>query len=120
MFSGWPGGSERYDILQHLHEITLLFGPFPLNLLDRACQWKVKGIFDSEGNVWGAPIPDGSDPTRLWDLLSEAFEPIVERDGLQEFRNFISFLCNMMKIDPEQRMSAAQLLDEPWLTNVEL
>jgi serine/threonine protein kinase len=37
---------------------------------------------------------------------------------LKEKERFMSFLKNMMKIDPEERISAAQLMEEPWLQGV--
>jgi len=66
MFSGRPTGTTgEYDEIQHLHEITVLCGPFPKSLLKRGTKWFVMGTFDGDGFVWGAGKASGGE--RFWD-----------------------------------------------------
>jgi hypothetical protein len=63
MFQGFGSSRDDYNELQQLHEMNLLFGPFPRNFLNKAKDlWRIAGIFDNEGYVWGPPRPNGSDP----------------------------------------------------------
>lgn len=108
----------RYDKIQHIYEINSMFGAFPRNLLDKGDRWNVRGMFDDEGYTWGAPDPHTGYADRLWDCIRSLFND--ERDGPHDFEHFERSIKNMMKIDPEERMSAKQLLEEPWLRDVQL
>lgn len=71
-------------------------------------------MIDDEGFVWVPSGPNASKPDIFWELICEN---LGER---HEGEMFVRFLKNMMMLDPEERMSAAELLREPWLQGVEL
>lgn len=99
-----------YNTTQHLHEITMNFGPFPPSLLSGAnINWKefVKCTFDWEGEVWCRPNLDSNIP---------AFEDwFTTFDDDEEKRKFIQMMRKMMQVDPDKRSSAEDLLNEAWL-----
>lgn len=112
------GIREPYDIVQHVYEIITFFGPFPRSMLDKGDRWTVKCLFDGAGYTWGEPNPytEFNLADIIWNIVSDCF--VAERFGPGEFGYFKRFIQNMMKIDPEERMSAKQLLKEPWLKDV--
>lgn len=54
-------------------------------------------------------------PWGLFEVLTEKYEWDVE-----EARDFAEFLHPMLAFDPEQRATAAECLQHPWLTGVPL
>jgi hypothetical protein len=61
-------------------------------------------MFDDEGYAWGVPEPNSHDPVKFWKLMASHFND--EMDGPHDFEDFQRFFLNMMKIDPEEKMSA--------------
>lgn len=81
-----------------------LFGPFPRRLLAQDDRAIVTKYFDEDGKICD-PFP-----------LPEAFlEDWVESLSGRDREEFVLFLKSMMKIDPDERKTAKQLLGEPWL-----
>ncbi|VUC23756.1 unnamed protein product [Clonostachys rosea] len=76
---------DEYDDATHLHLITYLIGPPPKEFSPNGQRSTI--FYDSDGN-----------------LISG-----------EEKRRFISFVKRMMKWRPEERSTAKELLDDPWL-----
>ncbi|KAL7907395.1 kinase-like domain-containing protein [Trichoderma velutinum] len=110
MFDGRGPPDGNYDSREHLIEIIDLFGPFPKKLLENGNQDLVHDLFDDEGRI------NGAEPLDRPGLMSEAFTPGLSRE-LREY--FVSFMNLLMKIDPEERPSAIDLLRHPFLGAVE-
>ncbi|KAL7930727.1 kinase-like domain-containing protein [Trichoderma chlorosporum] len=110
MFRGRAPPDGHYEPRQHLIEIIDLFGPFPKGLLEKGNQDLVRKLFNDEGRIIDA------EPLDRPGLMSENFTP-----GLDQFHreHFVSFLHLLMKIDPQERPSAMDLLRHPWLGAVE-
>lgn len=110
MFDGGVPPDGHYEPREHLIEIIDLFGPFPKKLLEKGNQELLRDIFDDEGRIKGA------EPLNRPGLMSEAFTPGMGR-SLREA--FVSFMNLIMKIDPEERPSALDLLRHPFLGAVQ-
>ncbi|CAI7592512.1 unnamed protein product [Penicillium discolor] len=106
MFSGLVPPDGHYELKKHLREIVDLFGPFPKELLERGNKEIVQDIFDDDGRIKDSPPMDRPG------LASEAFMPGLRQDVRDEFA---SFLYATMKINPDDRVSAEDLLRHPWL-----
>ncbi|KAI8652250.1 Protein kinase domain-containing protein [Fusarium keratoplasticum] len=109
LFDGGVPPDGHYELKEHLIEIVDLFGPFPKALLEKGNQDVVRDLFDEEGCVKDAEPYEGPG------LESEAYLPGL---SLEMKADFSSFLDLMMKIDPEERPSAMDLLRHPWLNAV--
>lgn len=109
MFDGRVPLDGHYELKEHLIEIVDLFGSFPKALLEKGNQDIVRDLFDEEGRVKDAEPYEGPG------LESEAYLPGL---SLEMKADFSSFLELMMKIDPEERPSAMDLLRHPWLNAV--
>ncbi|KAF7548184.1 hypothetical protein G7Z17_g7219 [Cylindrodendrum hubeiense] len=107
MFSGQAPPDSNYELKQHVAEIVDLFGPFPKELLAKGNKEIVQDIFDDDGRVKAAS------PLNRPGLSSEAFLPGLDEEIREEF---IKFLHALMKINPSERLSAEDLLREPWLS----
>ena len=106
MFSGRVPPDGHHEVQEHVAEIVDLFGPFPKELLEKGNQDLVQNIFYEDGKLKDFP-PMGRPP-----LASEMFMPGLK----QEARDlFASFLKTLMKINPTELHSAAELLKHPWL-----
>ncbi|KAI8712248.1 Protein kinase domain-containing protein [Fusarium sp. LHS14.1] len=109
MFDGGVPPDGHYELKEHLTEIVDLLGPFPKALLEKGDPDIVRDLFDEEGCIKDADQYEGPG------LESEAYLP-----GLSQLMkaDFASFLELMMKMDPEERPSAMDLLRHPWLNAV--
>jgi serine/threonine-protein kinase SRPK3 len=106
MFDGRVGPDGHYEPGEHAAEIVDLFGPFPKELLVKGNQDLVQKIFYEDGKLKEFPSM-GRPP-----LASEAFMPGLKQEDIDLFA---SFLKDMMRINPKERLSAAELLEHPWL-----
>lgn len=106
MFSGRVPPDGHYELKRHLVEIVDLFGPFPKALLEKGNQDLVRSLFDDEGRI------KDEAPLNRPGLSSEAFVPDLSQERRE---SFVSFLKTMMKINPEERPSAIDLLRHPWI-----
>lgn len=92
-----------FQTKHHLEEIVALFGPFPPRLLARGDPKLVAEYFDDQGNIRD-PIP------RPKALLENWIESLTGNDK----EEFVMLLRSMMKIEPDDRQTAKELLGEAW------
>ncbi|KAH7179933.1 kinase-like domain-containing protein [Fusarium flagelliforme] len=96
-------GAEEYDEQSHLGKITALIGPPPLHLL-------------SEGertSKFYKPDSELKDPGCIPHDFS--FESSITCMEGEEKGRFIRFIKRMLKWDPDERATASELLEDPWL-----
>ncbi|ATY62716.1 kinase domain-containing [Cordyceps militaris] len=105
LFHGIDPSPEKgyYTTRAHLAEIIVLLGPPPLDLLQRGVRSKE---FFSEDGQWIAdcPIPQGKSLEK-----AELFLTGRNKDM------FLSFVKGMLTWRPEDRKTAKELLEDPWL-----
>lgn len=104
MFDARNRRTGIYDVKTHIEEMVRLFGPFPRDLLDRARRDIVTRCFHDDGSVLD-PEKKGTAQLEDW----------VQHLDSEEKVDFIAFLMAVMVINPKQRKTAVELLDEPWL-----
>lgn len=104
MFSGEDSG--EYTIRGHLAEMNALLGPFPQTLLSAARLKKAKDMFDEHGNVR---------KFRLKKVvpLKDRVEDMPEGESPK----FEAFTRRMLELDPGRRKTAAEMLEDPWLSH---
>ncbi|TAQ90224.1 hypothetical protein B7494_g1498 [Chlorociboria aeruginascens] len=103
LFYGNDPDGSGYKTRAHLAEVVRLLGPPPLDQLKRGS--RSKEFFDEEGN-WIASIPI------LKDTSLEGSEGNLTGEDKQAFLRFVR---SMLQWRPEDRKTAKQLLDDPWL-----
>ncbi|KAL8918157.1 MAG: hypothetical protein Q9208_007509 [Pyrenodesmia sp. 3 TL-2023] len=104
MFDGYSRANPKYNTADHLAQIVGLFGKIPSVLL---CQGKNSGeVFDADGSFLKEPEKTG---LTIQKLMSKSSLP---EKGRQEF---LDFLGTMLKVLPQDRKTAQELLDHPWL-----
>ncbi|KAE9966880.1 hypothetical protein BLS_006763 [Venturia inaequalis] len=106
---------NRYDLGVHLNEIATMIEPFPQSLLGQVDytkenNWYLKSLFSNDGTIWGYDEYNRAP-------LEYHFPQMPEG---QDKDNFLIFLWKMMRVDPKDRASAEELLQEPWLQDVVL
>ncbi|EEP80717.1 predicted protein [Uncinocarpus reesii 1704] len=131
LFSRIRGNGDGYSAAAHLAEMIALLGPPPKKLLDR----------EKEGRRWNfAPALKNPSGT----LCTKAYEwyggPFFDNDGQCNFLHdhliprdltlestvnfldgrdkllFLDFARKMLQWDPDDRKTAKQLLEDPWLS----
>ncbi|KAJ4989347.1 serine/threonine-protein kinase SRPK3 [Stagonosporopsis vannaccii] len=103
LFHGNHPDGSGYKTAAHLAEVVAMLGPPPLDLLGRGL--RSNEFFDGAGNwIGNALIPESSS--------LESCE--ITLTG-QEQREFLEFVRCMLQWKPEDRLTARQLLDHPWL-----
>ncbi len=124
-FDGRILATDEYSHRGHLREMVFYFGPPPRELVSRS----VLGgyYFDDKGTslLCGLSSPAYTDsrvgqvkglPPPTWKHIWEWEENLTG----QEQKEFIDFLKSMLCWMPEERLSAKQLLEHPWLVNEEI
>ncbi len=106
MFDGRVPPDGHYELKEHLREIVAYFGPFPKALLGKGHAEFVKTHFDESGYVRNALRLE------LPSLESDDYMDDLDEDNR---KLFVSFLRALMKVDPQERLSAMDLLRHPWL-----
>ncbi|EXF83873.1 hypothetical protein CFIO01_03896 [Colletotrichum fioriniae PJ7] len=86
----------------HFARTVSLLGPPPDDLLDRGSSWK--DFFDEEGKL----IVDGEIPESSFE------EEECNLEGAEQ-AEFLVFLRKMLQWKPEDRLSARELMEDPWL-----
>ncbi|KAK1673543.1 kinase-like domain-containing protein [Colletotrichum godetiae] len=86
----------------HFARTVSLLGPPPDDLLDRGSSWKE--FFDEEGKL----IVDGEIPESSFE------EEECNLEGAEQ-AEFLVFLRKMLQWRPEDRLSARELMEDPWL-----
>jgi serine/threonine protein kinase len=128
LFTHLHSSQRDYDIRAHLAEMIALLGPPPKELIDREISWnKVKwshAVYNSEGRLsetarefFGGPFfyPDGEFMHK--DLIStdvRVEDTILFLEG-EDKRLFLDFIRKMLQWLPEDRATARELLEDPWL-----
>ncbi|TVY75705.1 Serine/threonine-protein kinase SRPK, partial [Lachnellula suecica] len=111
LFSGQDPKQGRYTTRAHLTELISVLGPPPLELIKRgkrSAEW-----FDGNGK-WLEP--DENEPERLPLLPSSSLEAAEENLNGKDKELFLNFIKSMLQWEPEKRMTAGELLNDPWLT----
>ncbi|KMU72063.1 hypothetical protein CISG_00372 [Coccidioides immitis RMSCC 3703] len=106
LFDGLDSGSSTYSRVKHIAQIIRLLGPPPLQLLERADQGICSELFSSHGEF---KLPDLI-PSEEYNLSN--LTPFVhgEDKGL-----FLEFVGKMLRWMPEDRATARELYNDPWL-----
>jgi hypothetical protein len=123
MFHGNDPDGSGYKTRAHLAEVIAMLGPPPLDFLRRGS--RSKEFFDDDGKYirpssgplhctnlslgkWKVdiPLPQG--------ISLESSEDNLEGKGKEQF---MAFMRGMLQWRPEDRKTAKQLLDDPWLKN---
>ncbi|KAJ5724073.1 hypothetical protein N7488_002108 [Penicillium malachiteum] len=92
-----------FQTKHHLEEMVALFGPFPPRLLAQGNPKVLAEYFDNQGNIRD-PVP------RPIAFLENWIESLTGTDK----EEFILLLKSMMKIDPDDRPTAQELLGQAW------
>ncbi|KAK3292975.1 kinase domain-containing protein [Chaetomium fimeti] len=108
LFYGQDPTGKGYTTRAHLAEVVGLLGPPPLDLLERGVRSKE---FFSENGQWVAdvPIPQGNS-------LENAEHFLAGRNKTM----FLDFVRGMLAWRPEDRKTAKELLEDPWLNTWEI
>jgi serine/threonine protein kinase len=109
MFSGEVYDQKEfiYQDWRHLYEIIHLLGPIPQSLLSKANP-EIASLFRDDGFMdFEIEIP-----------RAEPLEKYVSQIHGKEKENFLHMIRNMLLVDPNDRKSARELLDEPWLNEI--
>ncbi|KAK0748074.1 CMGC protein kinase [Apiosordaria backusii] len=104
MFYGNDPHEKKYMTRAHLAEVVGMLGPPPLDLLQRGK--RSKEFFDEKGNwiVDEIEIPKGT-----------SIGASDERFEGKEKEQFVDFMKCMLQWRPEDRMTAKQLSEHPWI-----
>ncbi|KFY29164.1 hypothetical protein V491_00162 [Pseudogymnoascus sp. VKM F-3775] len=128
LFEGIHSDGGKYDCQKHLAQMIALLGPPPKEFLDRemeARSWKWEPpIENPDGRVctsvneyFGGPFFDShgkflyKDPTLAGLDLGDS-TPSLQGE---EKKLFLEFVGKMLRWVPEDRMTARELLGDPWL-----
>ncbi|KAH6715832.1 kinase-like domain-containing protein [Leptodontidium sp. MPI-SDFR-AT-0119] len=107
LFRGQDPDGKGYSTRAHLAEVIGLLGTPPLDLIQKGV--RSSEFFDDDGK-WIAEIPT-AEATSL-----EMSETRLEGENREMF---LQMMRGMLTWRPEDRKTAKQMLDEPWLKNVE-
>jgi len=104
MFSARDPDTGMYSPKAHLREIAALLGPFPPSLIEQAHLEDVTGVFSSDSELHDVT------PTNVV-MLRQRFANLPTSEAAK----FEDFVRAMLTIDPRQRRTAVELLEQPWL-----
>lgn len=105
LFHGYDLGHKQYATRTHLSEVIGLLGPPPPDLIKRGTR---SPEFFTEDGQWKADVGIPKD-TSL-----EKSEEYLEGKNKEMF---IKFMRKMLQWRPEDRQTAKQLLEDPWLND---
>ncbi|KAK6209855.1 hypothetical protein QIS74_11439 [Colletotrichum tabaci] len=103
LFQGSDPKEKKYLTRAHLAELVALLGPPPPDLLLRG---KRSGEFFAVDGRWIADIPIPQ---------SQGLDGSITRLEGQKKEAFLTFVKGMLQWRPEDRKTASQLYDDPWL-----
>ncbi|KAG9041090.1 hypothetical protein FS842_002725 [Serendipita sp. 407] len=107
LFRTTGGPENKQDNLYHLANMVALLGPPPKDFLERTNGDRLWGWFDEKKNWKGAAeIPEGT------------LETAEKRLGGEEKVLFLDFARKILNWKPEERSTAGELLEDPWLNSV--
>ncbi|PIL26709.1 hypothetical protein GSI_11188 [Ganoderma sinense ZZ0214-1] len=130
MFKVTGGPDKKVDDLYHLAHMVALLGPPPVDLLQRGTMDDIGRYFDAQGKgflyrsfrvlphrlVWVCVSGNWVGATSLPDDSLEQSERNLEGE---DKALFLAFVRKMVRWKPEERCSANELLDDPWLNKFE-
>ncbi|KAL2752046.1 hypothetical protein ACRALDRAFT_1058852 [Sodiomyces alcalophilus JCM 7366] len=103
LFYGYDPQEKEYTTRAHLAEVIGLLGPPPLDLL----QGGIRSMeFFTEDGEWKADMDIPQD--------ASLENSVTHLEG-EEKEKFLAFIRGMLQWRPEDRKTAAQLLNDPWL-----
>ncbi|KAK2877251.1 hypothetical protein FQN49_001307 [Arthroderma sp. PD_2] len=105
MFYGNDPDGKGYSTRAHLAEVMAMLGPPPLDMLESGK--RSHEFFDENGN-WKSEIEIRQD-----DSLEQSEEFLEGKNK----EMFLSFMRGMLQWRPEDRKTAKQLLEDPWLNS---
>jgi serine/threonine-protein kinase SRPK3 len=105
----------EYATPQHLWEMTDLLGPFPKTLLEKGRPEIVGRLFTTDEPGFKDGTVKGANPYER-----APFDDWITCVDGDDRLDFYHMLRGMMCIDPEERMTARELLEQAWLKDVEL
>ncbi|EZF32053.1 CMGC/SRPK protein kinase [Trichophyton interdigitale MR816] len=105
MFYGNDPDGKGYSTRAHLAEVIAILGPPPLDMLK--CGKRSSEFFDEDGK-WKSniEIPQG-----------RSLEQSEEFLGGKNKEMFLSFMRGMLQWRPEDRKTAKELIEDPWLNS---
>ncbi|KAL6247124.1 hypothetical protein RBB50_005467 [Rhinocladiella similis] len=108
LFDAYDPVTNKLSNKYHISEMAAYLGPPPRGFLEKSeTSWK---YFDRSGRlVTGIDLTDK--------LSLEAREERFEGEKKEKFLNFIR---SMLQWDPKDRLTARELLDDPWLNDYEV
>ncbi|KAG8815884.1 hypothetical protein FRC17_000559 [Serendipita sp. 399] len=98
---------NRNERQHHLAQMVALLGAPPKDFLERSkgdIPWK---YFDREGN-WKGEV----------EVKTDSLEQQVESLEGERKKQFLEFMRKMLRWKPEERYTAKQLLEDPWLRDI--
>lgn len=128
LFRTTGGPENNQDNIYHLAHMIALLGPPPKDFLERAKGDRVHGWFDESGEyhrvllvlltgVLFVCLAVGKWKGAV-EVPEETLEDVEKRFEGEEKALFLNFTRKMLKWKPEERSSAKELLDDPWLNKV--
>ncbi|XMA15014.1 hypothetical protein WAI453_007805 [Rhynchosporium graminicola] len=128
LFTHIRSSNGDYDARAHLAEMIALLGPAPKILLDREIRWsEVKwshAVPNSQGKLcqtarefYGGPFFNCEGEFMHKDLIPTCVsleDSVLSLEG-EDKRAFLSFIKKMLQWLPEDRKTAKELLEDPWL-----
>ncbi|KAF2225825.1 kinase-like domain-containing protein [Elsinoe ampelina] len=106
LFEAREDETGEYSALLHLREMHALLGPPPRSLLRRSPYAEV--LYDDKGLLRDAPLP-----VEEKDLANT----VTKLDG-EDKVEFLRIMRKMLQWDPDDRPSAAELLEDPWMKSL--
>ncbi|KAI1964450.1 hypothetical protein LOZ07_000921 [Ophidiomyces ophidiicola] len=106
LLNGIGPGCTSYSHEAHLGQMIRLLGPLPLELLNRADKNVVSTLFSDQGDFKYPHLVPSEDFN--FSTLTPFFEG-------EDKRLFLNFAKRMLTWMPEERATAKELLDDPWL-----
>jgi serine/threonine protein kinase len=128
LFTHIRSGQGDYDVRAHLAEMIALLGAPPKILIDREIRWSEvtwsHAVPNSEGKLcqtareyYGGPFFNSEGEFMHKELIPTdvRFEgSVLALDG-EDKRLFLDFIKRMLQWLPEDRKTAKELLEDPWL-----
>ncbi|MCJ1385099.1 hypothetical protein MMC17_008218 [Xylographa soralifera] len=106
LFNGIGAGSQAHSYRCHLAEMIAYLGPPPVEFLRRS---KVSSNYFDEDGIWDAGI----------DIPKElSLENSEEKLDGRKKELFLQFMRKMLCWVPEERKTARELLEDPWLNEI--
>lgn len=115
------GDDTKDDEIKHLARVTALLGPPPQELIHRGRRsfdfYESNGQFSCSCISLLPILICSAGPLKNPDMVPTNFnfDTVINNIHSEDKRMFIEFLKRMIKWRPEERSTAKELLDDPWL-----